>query len=250
MIRIITLTALSLLSATVAKSQQKILVAAASDLRFALDSLKSAFESTNEGQVEISYGSSGKLTEQIIHGAPFDIFFSADVAYPEQLEKEHQTASPVYRYAKGRIVLWSKRLDPNAEKIRAVLDPSVVKIAIANPTHAPYGKRAVEALEHYKLWEMARPRLVYGENISQTAQFITTGAADIGFIALSLALSPAMQKDGGKYYLIPEESHEPLIQGAVITQHGKEKRLANAFFNFVRTDRAISILTHFGFTKP
>ena len=250
MIRIVTLLSMFVFSVTVAKPQQKILVAAASDLRFALDSLKTDFESNHPGQIEIAYGSSGKLTQQIIHGAPFDIFFSADVAYPEQLAAEHRTGSPIYEYAKGRIVLWSRQLDPNKNQIRTVLDSSVVKIAVANPTHAPYGKSAVEALQHYGLWEMAKPRLVYGENISQTAQFITSGAAEIGFIALSLALSPPMQKSGGKYYLIPEESHAPLIQGAVITQHGKANVLAHAFLGFVKSDRANHILTHFGFTMP
>lgn len=250
MTRIITIVALFFIAATTTKAQEKVLIAAASDLRFALDSLKAAFEAGNEGEVEVSYGSSGKLTEQIIHGAPFDIFFSADIAYPERLEKEHKTGSEIYPYAKGRIVLWSKSLDPAEKEIRTLLDASVVKIAVANPTHAPYGKRAMETLAYYRLSEIVKPKLVYGENISQTAQFITAGAADIGFIALSLALSPAMQNDGGKYYLIPEACHEPLIQAAVITRHGQKNRVAKAFFSFVSTDRALSILKHFGFTRP
>ncbi|HET7180498.1 MAG TPA: molybdate ABC transporter substrate-binding protein [Chryseosolibacter sp.] len=250
MMRIFTLVGLLVVSATVAWPQQKILVAAASDLRFALDSLTSAFESSNDAKVEISYGSSGKLAQQIVHGAPFDVFFSADIAYPEQLETEHKTGSAIYPYARGRIVLWSRQLDPNVRQIQTVVDPSVVKIAIANPMHAPYGKRAIEALQYYRLWKTVKARAVYGENISQTAQFVTSGAADAGFIALSLALSPPMQKEGGKYYLIPEESHAPLIQAAVITQHGKANALARAFLDFVKSDRANHILSHFGFTKP
>ena len=124
------------------------------------------------------------------------------------------------------------------------------KIAIANPAHAPYGKRAEESLIYYKILESIKGKLVYGENISQTAQFITTGAADIGIVALSLALSPNMQKEGGKYFLIPESSHKPLEQGAVITRHGMENGLAKEFIDFIKGKTANEILIHFGFTKP
>ncbi|HTF30731.1 MAG TPA: molybdate ABC transporter substrate-binding protein, partial [Flavitalea sp.] len=174
-------------------AQDRILIAAASDLKFAMDSVIKIFEANNKGKIEITYGSSGKLTEQIINGAPFHIFFSADISYPERLKEKNKTASDIYRYGRGRIVLWSKKLDAEKDQTRSLLDPAVVKIAIANPTHAPYGKRAVESLEFYKLMETIKPKLVYGENISQTAQFITAGAAEIGIIALSLALSPAMK---------------------------------------------------------
>jgi molybdate transport system substrate-binding protein len=245
-----TIVILLLIVTGIANAQDKILIAAASDLKFAMDSVISAFSRTHSGKVEITYGSSGKLSEQIINGAPFDIFFSADISYPEKLKRESKTSSDIYPYAKGRIVIWSRKLDPRQKEIKSLLDPSLNKIAVANPTHAPYGKRAIESLEYYKILEAVKPKLVYGENISQTAQFISTGAADIGIIALSLALSPNMKNENGKYFLIPEESHNPLIQGAVITIHGKERKLAISFFEFMKTDKAISILKHYGFARP
>lgn len=236
--------------ATYAHAQNNVRVAAASDLKFALDSVVTAFNKTSNGNIEVIYGSSGKLREQISNGAPFDIFFSADIAYPEHLRKENKTSSEIYAYAKGRIVIWSKKIDPAVNELKSLLDPSVRKIAVANPAHAPYGKRAIESLAYYKLLNTLKPNLVYGENISQTAQFISTGAADIGIIALSLALSPNMKKENGKYYLIPEESHQPLIQGAVITSTGKTNTLATSFFEFIKSEKAITILKHYGFSRP
>jgi molybdate transport system substrate-binding protein len=131
-----------------------------------------------------------------------------------------------------------------------LMEPLIKKIAIANPLHAPYGKRAMESFEHYGIATKLKTKLVYGENISQAAQFVSTGAADAGVIALSLALSPNMKREKGKYVLIPEETHMPLIQGAVITLYGKNQKLATDFFQFIGNDQAISILTHYGFTRP
>ena len=230
--------------------QEKILIAAASDLKFALDSVITVFKKNNSGTVDITYGSSGKLFEQISNGAPFDIFFSADINYPKQLQEKGLTASETYAYGVGRIVLWSKKIDPNKDGMKSLRSPSIKKVAIANPAHAPYGKRAEEALNYYKVFEFVKGKLVFGENISQTAQFVTTGAADMGIVALSLAVSPAMKKEGGKYYLIPETSHNRLEQGTVITRHGKGNDLANAFMEFIKSSTAHTILNHFGFTKP
>lgn len=238
-----------LLSCLFTYGQNKILVAAASDLRFAMDSIILVFNQSNSGKVEVTYGSSGKLTEQIIQGAPFDMLFSADLSYPEQLKKENKTGSELYQYAKGRIVIWSKKLDPQQQQMKSLTNTSIKKISIANPEHAPYGKRAMESLTYYKLLDNIKPKLVYGENISQASQFITSGAADIGIIALSLAVSPNMKKENGHYYIIPEESHSPLLQGAVITLHGKDNKLANSFFKFVQTDKAKGILKYFGLSK-
>lgn len=229
-------------------AQEKILVAAASDLKFALDSVITQFNRSQNGKVEVTYGSSGKLSEQIANGAPFDLFFSADISYPEKLKQDGKASSEIYRYGKGRIVIWSKKNDPAKAEIKSLIDPSIKKIAIANPLHAPYGKRAAEAIEYYKL--AVSDKLVYGENISQTAQFISTGAADIGIIALSLALSPNMKRESGKYFLIPESSHQPLIQGAMITVSGRDKKLALDFFAYIKSDSAKAILKHFGFSEP
>jgi molybdate transport system substrate-binding protein len=233
-----------------AQDPNKIRIAAASDLKFALDSIITIFKKDNPGRVDVTYGSSGKLFEQIANGAPFDIFFSADINYPKQLRAKGLTAYEVYPYGVGRIVLWSKKIDPQMEGMKSLTSPSIKKVAIANPVHAPYGKRAEEALAYYNVAESVKGKLVYGENISQAAQFVTTGAADAGIIALSLALSPNMQKQGGKYFLIPENSHQPLEQGAVITRHGDGNNLASIFMGFFSREVSTGILTHFGFKKP
>jgi molybdate transport system substrate-binding protein len=231
------------------QAQEEILIAAASDLKFALDSVVTVFNTDHNGKIKVTYGSSGKLCEQIMNGAPFHIYFSADIEYPEKLKAKKLTASEIYRYALGQIVLWSKKIDTQIG-MNALLDPAIRKISVANPAHAPYGKRAIESLAFYKLHEKLEPKLVYGENISQAAQYISTGAADIGIIALSLALSPNMKKENGNYFRVPDDSHQPLVQGAVITDEGAGKPLATTFFEYVKTDRSIAILKYFGFTKP
>jgi molybdate transport system substrate-binding protein len=227
-----------------------ILIAAASDLKFALDSAVAVFQKTNPGaRIEVTYGSSGKLFEQISHTAPFDLFFSADIEYPLTLKKKGIAVSEVYPYGVGRIVIWNQTVDPNNEQINSLLNKTIRKIAIANPQHAPYGRRAEEALKHYKVYEKIKSKLVYGENISQTAQFVTTGAADAGIIALSLALSPTMKKLDGHYYVIPEDSHKPLEQGFVILKKAEHNPLAVSFTNFMMSPEATKILGNFGFTK-
>lgn len=245
-----TVSILLFLASVVCNGQDRLLIAAASDLKFAMDSAIVLFEKAGHGRADITYSSSGKLTEQIIHGAPFDVFLSADISYPQMLKEAGHAGSEIYPYAKGHIVLWSRAVDVEKRKMDALLDPSIDKIAIANPKHAPYGKRAAECLGHFDLMDRIRDKLVYGENISQTAQFAATGAADIAIIALSLAVSPNMRKAGGKYYLIPEESHQPLIQGAVVTRHGSKKLRAYAFLQFLKHPDAVAVLEHFGFTIP
>ncbi len=247
--RSIMLLCLFLLSHT-GNSQERILIAAASDLKFAMDSIITVFKKNHNAVVDVTYGSSGKLFQQISNGAPFQIFFSADTEYPEQLQKKGLIAGEPYTYGIGRIVLWSKRLDPRKQGMASLTHASVKKIAIANPVHAPYGKRAEEALRHYNLLKDTKSKLVYGENISQTAQFITSGAADIGIIALSLAVSPNMMKSGGSYFLIPESSHRPLEQSVVVIRHAAKNPVVMSFMEFIRTETSVKILAYFGFSKP
>jgi molybdate transport system substrate-binding protein len=238
------------LLATKTNGQGVVTVAAASDLKFALDSIAAVFQSQHGSRLQITYGSSGKIFEQISNGAPFDIYFSADINYPNKLKTQNKAASDVYPYGIGRLVVWSKKVDPVVQGMDALVQPGIKKIAIANPAHAPYGQRAKEALIHYHLWDKVEKNLVYGENIAQTAQFVTSGAADIGIIGLSLALSPNMKRFGGTYFVIPQERHQPLLQGVVITLHGKSNRSAYDLFNFVQGDVAQSILNDFGFSRP
>jgi molybdate transport system substrate-binding protein len=237
-------------TASFAQKGEKILIAAASDLKFAVDSIISVYKAVDSRTVTVTYGSSGKLFEQISNGAPFDLYFSADIIYPNLLKEKGLSASDVYPYGVGRIVLWSRKMNPNTAGMRTLLSPSIRKVAIANPAHAPYGKRAKEAMIHFQVQDAVDGKLVLGENISQTAQFVTTGAADVGIVALSLAMSPTMRKQGGKYYLIPESSHAPLLQGAIITRKGAGNELARSFFDFVKGSEAQAILSYFGFSKP
>lgn len=230
--------------------QERILIAAASDMKLAMDSLVQSFRSKSSGVVDITYGSSGKLAEQILNGAPFDLFFSADIGYTELLRARQQVSSAIYPYAKGHLILWSRGIDPEVRQMQTLLDASLKRIAIANPQHAPYGKRAVECLNYFGLMEVVKPKLVYGQNVAQAAQFAISGAADAAIIAYSVIRSTAVQQSGGTYYLIPEESYEPLIQGAVITTHGSGKKPASAFFEFIKSPSAIAILSYFGFSKP
>ena len=233
------------------KPTSEVLVAAAADLRFAMDSLIAVFSRENPGiTVKPTYGSSGNFFEQIKNGAPFDLFFSADIDYPRQLKEQGKTASDIHVYGTGQLVLWSKQLDPSREQMNTLLNGGVTKIAIANPAHAPYGKRAEECLHFYNLYDKVKDKLVIGENIAQTAQYAQTGAADIGIIALSLALSPTMQQTGGKYWLIPANAHQPLEQGFVLLPHSKDNAGAQRFAVFFSSKKATGILRGFGFGEP
>lgn len=244
------LAAISLCAFTFFQQQPKINIAAAADLKFAMDSIISAYKAQNPStDIQVTYGSSGKFFQQITNGAPFDIFFSADVDYPNKIKYQGLTVGDIKTYGIGQIVLWSKKTDPNKQQMNILLNTSIQKIAIANPGHAPYGKRAEESLYYYKIYDKIQGKLVFGENISQTAQFVTSGAADIGIIALSLALSPAMKNEGGKYYLIPEASHTPLEQAYVLLKHSAWNSTANKFYNFISSPDAIDILKYYGFSQ-
>jgi molybdate transport system substrate-binding protein len=229
-------------------------IAAASDLKFALDKLSRQFETNTPGvQIKISYGSSGNFYAQIQNQAPFDLFFSADIQYPQKLiEAGFASPTNLFRYAVGRIVLWvPKQSTIDLEKlgINALLDPSVRKIAIANPQHAPYGRAAVAAMQSTKIFSQIKSRLVYGENIAQTAQFVQTGAADIGIIALSLALAPPM-KDAGRFWELPIGTYPKLEQAGIVLNSVKDTRTALAFRDFVSSDAARAVLARYGFVAP
>jgi molybdate transport system substrate-binding protein len=222
-------------------------IAAASDLRFAMKELVQLFQlSHTEVKIEVVYGSSGKLATQIQNGAPFDIFFSADISYPRLLSENTFTASPVYTYAFGHIVVWS--MNQNVE-LQDLVRPDVKKIAIANPQHAPYGHRAQEALEAIGIWTNIQDKLVMGENISQTAQFVESGAADAGIVARSIVMSPAMSGKGA-WTLIDENLHAPLEQGFAVLKRAAENQLAFRFASFISSPEAKDVLEKYGFEIP
>ncbi len=229
---------------------EKITVAAAADLKFAMDEIVTSFKQSHAGtEVEVIYGSSGKFHTQIQQGAPYDLYFSADINYPRELAKKGLAASEVRPYAFGRIVLWSNSMDAAKMTMASLTDLRISRIAIANPKHAPYGKRAEEALRTSGLWDKLQSKLVFGENIAHTAQFVQTGNAQVGIIALSLAVNSELAKKGG-YYLIPENLHKPLEQGYVITKRGARKLLARQFADYMGSKQARTVMTKYGFVLP
>lgn len=231
---------------------QKIAIAAAADLSSVFPQIAARFEKDTGKKVKMNFGSSGQFLLQIENGAPFDVFFSADVQYPHRLEAEGLTQpGTIYKYAIGRLVLYVPNNSPLnlAQGLGSLRSPSVKKIAIANPQHAPYGRAAVEALKKEGLYDLLQSKFVLGENISQTAQFVQSGNADAGIVALSLALSPAM-KSAGRYVEIPASDYAPLEQAAVILKSSKDKASAALFLNFIRKPEIVSLLGQYGFTMP
>ena len=235
-----------------AQASPEVRVAAAADLKFALDDLCAQYQRQTGTKLAVTYGSSGNFFSQIQNGAPFDIFFSADIEYPRRL-KAAGLAEPgsLYEYAVGRLVLWappSSKIDPASQQWNALLDASVQKIAIANPEHAPYGRAAVEAMRKAGIYEQVAAKLVYGENISQAAQFAQSGNAQAGIVALSLALSPGM--NDGKRWEIPADAHAPIDQGVIILKNANNKQLAHSFLDFVQSQAGRITLAKYGFTFP
>lgn len=231
---------------------QTIRVAAASDLQFAMPELAKRYEKESGAKVELSFGSSGNFSAQIQNGAPFDLFFSADRSYPERLiEAGEADPKSLYIYALGRLVLWAPseaHLKLEEKGFSVLADPRVQKIAIANPEHAPYGRAAVAALQKAGLYEQVRSKLVFGENISQAAQFVQSGNAQIGMIALSLAFSGSMK--GGERWMVPADYHAPLEQAAVLITARENKAGAAGFLGFVRSEPGRAILARWGFAVP
>ena len=241
-----------LLLMTALAAADEIRIAAAADLTYAIRDIAARFEKETGHKVDVIIGSSGNFYMQIHNGAPFDLFFSADIQYPQKLESAGLAEKgSLYQYAIGRIVLWV----PNHSKLdiskglSALLDPSVHKIAIANPAHAPYGQAAVAALKSEKLYDKLSDKLVLGENISQAAQFVQSGNADAGIVALSLALVPAM-KDSGRYTLIPVGEYPPIRQAAVIVSSTKRKATAQLFLDFLKKPEIVKVLDGYGFVIP
>ena len=229
---------------------EKLTIAAASDLKFCLDEIVTAFKKTHAGaQVDVTYGSSGNFKTQIEQGAPFDLFFSADIEFPRVLAQAGLAASDVQPYAIGRLVLWSGSLDASKLGIADLTRSDIKKIAIANPQHAPYGERAKEALRAGGVWEKVEAKLVLGENIAQTAQFAQSGNAQVGIIALSLVLGPEMSGKG-TYSLVPETLNKPLEQGFIITKRAADNTLAKTFADYMRLPETRERMAHYGFALP
>jgi molybdate transport system substrate-binding protein len=231
----------------------EITVAAAADLNYALNRVATRFEAASGTKVKISFGASGNLFSQIQSGAPFDLFFSADEDYPTKLVATGiADASSLRIYALGHLVLWvpnNSPFDPEKLQMEILTQPAVTRIAIANPQHAPYGRAAMAALQHYGLKDKVANKLAFGENISQAAQFVQSGNAQVGLIAMSLAKSPTMVS-AGRFWALPSDSYPELKQAVVVISASKNKNAAQAFLDFVLSSEGADTLRKYGLTPP
>jgi molybdate transport system substrate-binding protein len=229
-------------------------IAAAADLQAVFPDLLAAFAPHHTDiDVMATFGSSGDLCTKLENRAPFDLFLSADLDYPRRLvDKRLARREALFEYAVGHLVLWVRNdsgIDVETKGIQALLAPSIRKIAIANPRYAPYGRSAEAALRSLGVYDQVKDRLVLGDNIGQTAQFVQAGAADIGLIALTQAHSPKM-RDNGRFWNVPLEAYPRLEQGGVVLEWGRDSGAAEAFSAFLQNSEGKEILQRYGFYVP
>jgi molybdate transport system substrate-binding protein len=231
---------------------QEVRVAAAADFKFAMQAVATQFEKQTGTKVDVTYGSSGNFFSQLQNDAPFDVSFSAGIEYPRKMEAAGLVKpGTLYEYAVGRIAIWAPAdalMDVAHLGWKALLEASVQKISIANPEHAPYGRAAVAALQKAGIYEQVKAKLVYGENISQAAQFVQSGNAQAGIVAMSLVVSPGM-KDG-KRWEIPPDMHPPIEQAAIVLKNAANKNGARALLEFVKSEAGRSTFSKYGCTFP
>jgi molybdate transport system substrate-binding protein len=243
----------AVLFACVVSAQPIGTVAAASDLKFAIEEIASQFEKKTGHKLRLIFGSSGNFYSQLLQGAPFHLFMSADESLVFKLADADLTIDRGKIYAQGRIGIMVPKgspikVDASLSGLKLALQNNQIKrFAIANPAHAPYGMRAKEALEYVGLWSQIQPKLVYGENVSQAAQFATSGSAQGGIIAYSLALAPQVARLG-EFALIPEHWHGPLVQRMVLMRNAPDS--AKTFYDYLSTPAAQAIMVRYGFTMP
>ncbi len=231
------------------KPSEELMVATAANVQYVMQEIKAEFEKETGDKVQIIIGSSGKLTTQIREGAPYDVFVSADTKYPEEIFKNGGSNDAPKVYATGKLVLWSTKLSKDELNIEKLTDPTIRKIAIANPKTAPYGLAAIQTMENSGIYDGVKSKLVYGESISQTTQFISSGSAEVGFNALSIVLSPSM-KDIGSYIEIDDKLYQPILQSAILLRHSDnspKKAKSEAFYNFLYSSKAKAIFTKYGY---
>ena len=237
---------ITLVAACGPKMEDKLMIAAAANMQFAMEELTSSFSEETGIACETVISSSGKLTAQILEGAPYHIFMSADMKYPEKLFNAGLTTGKPEVYAYGKLVIWSM-INETIPSINLLTNQGIAHIAIANPKIAPYGVAAVEVLHHYKIYEEVEDKLVYGESLAQTNQFITTKAAEIGFTSKSVVLSDKM-KGRGSWIDIDPDIHTPISQGVVILKNSKDKlESAQMFYEFLQSEKGKEILNKFGY---
>jgi molybdate transport system substrate-binding protein len=224
--------------------------AVAAGMKFAMGEIAEAYRRAHPQDVlAIVYGATGRLQAQIQQGAPFDLFFSADDTTPERLAQAGFAGSTMSIYAIGHLAIWSTGADAAQLTLASLAEPRFARVAIANPKVAPYGKRAEEALRAAQVWDRVKPRLVFGESVAQAAQFVASGNAQVGVIALSVALDPTLRQRGA-YVLVPDHLHQPLAQGFIVTRRGAGNPVAKRFAQFMGTPAARAILLRYGYSLP
>jgi molybdate transport system substrate-binding protein len=233
--------------------QASVRVAAAADLKFALDELVELMETEHPGiDVDPVYGSSGTFLQQIENGAPFDLYLSADLSYPRALVESGKAAEDdLFPYAVGRLVLWvpdGSPVDPE-DGLRVLTDPGLRRVSIANPEHAPYGEAAVAALRAEEVYDEVRPKLVLGENVAQAAEFVQSGNADAGIVALSLVLADPV-RDVGRWHELPLELYPRLDQGGVVLAGARDVDAARTVRDVLLGEAGVEILARYGFSLP
>lgn len=245
------LMALILLASMTLANAEPLTVAIAANLKYVFDDLAVEFKKETGIESQSVLNSSGKIATQVRNGAPFDVFMSADMEYPEGLFKDGYATTPPKPYAYGLLVLWTKADVDLSKGVAGLTDKSVGKVAIANPKVAPFGKQSLKVLEYYKVRDLVEPKLVYGENITQVSQYVDSKAADIGFSAKSIVVAPEMAGKG-RWINVPSESYEPIAQGVVILKHGSEfnGEAARKFYGFVQSEKARAIFAKNGYKLP
>lgn len=228
---------------------QTVKVAAAADMKYLMPELIEGYKTKYpSASIVVSFGSSGLFYQQISNGAAYDIYFSADISYPEKLKDLGFVNGNVTTYAFGALVLYSTSIDIN-KGVDVLKEVSVRRIAIANPQHAPYGKRAEECLKFYKMYDLVNSKLILGDNITQTAQFTVTGNADVGIIALALALAPEMKSKGG-YMILDPKTYNSIQQGCVLIKNLQANPEASRFLKFVLSHECKPLFEKYGFIVP
>lgn len=228
---------------------QSVHVAAAANLRYVLEEIKIAYQKTNSSAtVTLSFGSSGTLTQQILNGASYDLFLSADNLYPDKIAEKNLTFGPVKTYAFGKLALYSTTV--NVRKgLKVLTSAAVRKIAIANPQTAPYGKRSVEILKDQSLYETLKSKIIQGENIAQTIQFVSTGNVEVGFVALSLLKAPEIAGKG-YIYVIPDSMYQPIEQSGVLLKQAASNPEARRFMDYILSAQSKPIWEKYGYSVP
>ena len=242
--RIFTIIALCI---ALSAQSQTVKVAAAANLRFVFDEIKTSYAKANpKVNVSANFGSSGALLQQILNGAEFDVFMAADNSFPTKLKDQGAASGEIKTYALGKLVLWSNTVDVS-KGLEILTDPSVKRIAIAKPDLAPYGDRAIEVLKSSGLYEKVKDKIIYADNISQTAQFAQTGNAEVAFLSMSLTLTPEMK---GSVYLVDNKTYKPVEQAMVLVKSWKTNPEAAKFMKFVLSETCKPIFEKNGYIVP